>query len=142
MTPKEYLNQAYRLNELIESSSREVEKLRALATKISSFDTSKTPVQSTKTGDASFTQIVEKIADLEKQINNEIDCYIDLKKEIREVIKQVQNKDEQILLRYVYIEFLTWDEAADKMNFSRAHFGRIHSRALANVKIPECAHYI
>ena len=38
MNAKEYLQQAYRLNELINSNQRELDQLRALSTSISAVD--------------------------------------------------------------------------------------------------------
>lgn len=137
MTEKEYLQSAYLLNELIESEQRELDALRELSTSLQSQDTSKDRVARSRDGSASFTKTVDKIADLEAEINREIDRYVDLKKEIRRVIDDVSDMDKKMCLRYRYIEFMTWEEIAEKMNYSVMQVTRIHGRALKCVKIPE-----
>lgn len=137
MTEKEYLRSAYRLNELIKSEQRELDSLRELSTSLQSQDTSKDRVARSRDGSASFTKTVDKIADLEAEINREIDRYVDLKKEIRRVIDDVSDMDKKMCLRYRYIEFMTWEEIAEKMNYSVMQVTRIHGRALKCVKIPE-----
>lgn len=137
MTEKEYLRSAYRLNELIKSDQRELDALRELSTSLQSQDTSKDRVARSRDGSASFTKTVDKIADLEAEINRDIDRYVDLKKEIRRVIDDVSDMDKKMCLRYRYIEFMTWEEIAEKMNYSVMQVTRIHGRALKCVKIPE-----
>lgn len=137
MTEKEYLRSAYRLNELIKSEQRELDALRELSISLQSQDTSKDRVARSRDGSASFTKTVDKIADLEAEINREIDRYVDLKKEIRRVIDDVSDMDKKMCLRYRYIEFMTWEEIAEKMNYSVMQVTRIHGRALKCVKIPE-----
>ena len=137
MTAKEYLQQAYRLNELISSDEREKAALQELLTSLPSQDTSKDIVASSKDNSASFTKIVEKIADLDAQINKEIDRLVDLKSEIRNVINAVPDNDEKLCLRLRYIELLNWEQVAEKMNYSTIHATRIHGTALKHIKIPE-----
>ena len=135
MTAKEYLNQAYRLNELIESNLKELEKLEALATHITSGDTSKDRVQGGLETHDMLGDTMAKIVDLKKKINAEIDKYIDLKKEIREVINGVQNMRDMLLLRYRYSEFLTWEQIAEKMNYSLRQVYRFHDEAIEEIEI-------
>lgn len=137
MTAKEYLQQAYRLDELIASDKKELDALRELSTSLSSQDTSRDAVMSSGGNSASFTKIVDKIADLEAKIKEEIEQYIALKSEIRNVIDAVQDKDEKLCLRYRYIEFLNWEQISEKMNYSLSQTTRIHGRALQSVVIPE-----
>lgn len=137
MTAKEYLQQAYRLDELIASDKKELDALRELSTSLSSQDTSRDAVMSSGSNSASFTKIVDKIADLEAKIKEEIEQYIALKSEIRNVIDAIQDKDEKLCLRYRYIEFLNWEQIAERMNYSLSQTTRIHGRALQSVVIPE-----
>lgn len=137
MTSKEYLQQAYRLDELIESDKKERDALRELSTSLASQDTSRDVVMHSGSSAASFTKIVDKIADLEAKINEEIEQYIALKADIRSVIDAVSDKDEKLCLRYRYIEFLNWEQIAEKMNYSLSQTTRIHGRALQSVIIPK-----
>ena len=136
MTAKQYLRQAYRLNELINSDLEELAQLKALSTSISSSNLSGMPPLSTKNTEPSFVRCINKIVDLEKIINDEIDRFVELKKEIREVINNVPDPDERLVLRLRYIEFLKWEAIASSMGLSLKQVHRIHASALMNVKIP------
>jgi len=136
MTPKQYLRQAYRLNELINSDLEELAQLKALSTSISSPNLSGMPPSGTKSTEPSFVKCINKIVDLEKIINDEIDRFVELKKEIREVINNVPDPDERLVLRLRYIEFLKWEAVASSMGLSLKQVHRIHASALMNVKIP------
>lgn len=137
MTAKQYLRQAYRLNELINSHIKELEQLRLISTSVSSTDFSKERVQGGQLPGNKIVNIIGKIVDLERQINAEIDSFIDLKKEIHDVIEAVKNPNERLVLRYRYIEFLTWEQVAERMNYSIKQVHRIHSEALKNVVVPK-----
>ena len=136
MTPKQYLRQAYRLNELINSDLEELAQLKALSTSISSPNLSGMPPSGTKSTEPSFVKCINKIVDLENIINDEIDRFVELKKEIREVINNVPDPDERLVLRLRYIEFLKWEAVASSMGLSLKQVHRIHASALMNVKIP------
>ena len=94
MTAKQYLQQAYRLNELINSDLAELEQLRVLATSVSSPNLSGMPSGGSRNTEPDFVRAIEKIYDLEKVINAEIDRFVDLKKEIRIVINQVPDNSQ------------------------------------------------
>jgi len=136
MTAKQYLRQAYHLNELINSHIKELEQLRLISTSVPSTDFSKERVQGGQLPGDRISNIIAKIVDLEKQINDEIDHFVDLKKEIHDAIDAVKNPKERLVLRYRYIEFLTWEQTAERMNYSIMQVHRIHSNALKNFVVP------
>lgn len=55
-------------------------------------------------------------------------CY----QKIERQIKQMENDDEQEVLRLRYITGLKWEEVAVRMSYSWKHIHRIHSSALCN----------
>ena len=67
MTAKEYLQQAYRLNELIDSDVHELERLRDLAGRISSPNFGER-VQSSRNLDAPFVKYLGDIMEMEEKI--------------------------------------------------------------------------
>ena len=137
MNAKQYLKQAYRLNELIESNQEELSALRESASSSPGIDYSKDKIQSSKSsGDAGFVNIVAKIIEIEDSINADISKLFALKLQIRTVINAVENPDERLLLHDRYINFYTWEQVCEKMNVSLRTAHRIHSTALSNVKIP------
>lgn len=137
MTAKQYLKQAYRLNDLIKSNQQELADLRLLSDGVPGIDYSKERVQSSPSQDAPFVHIVCKIIELENEINAEINRMVSLKLEIRSVINAVQDHDERLLLKYRYLNFMQWDDICEHMQVSMRTAHRIHAAALANVQIPK-----
>ena len=80
MTAKQYLRQAYRLNEVIDSDLAELEQLKVISRSISSPNLSGMPSSGTRKQEPAFVNAICKIIDLEKYIDAEIDRFIDLKK--------------------------------------------------------------
>ncbi|KZL92838.1 DUF1492 domain-containing protein [Clostridium magnum] len=136
MMAKEFLRQAYRLNELINSDLEELQNLRELSRSISS-PVFEEKISGTKSTDPPFVRYVGKIIDLEKQIQQEVDRLVKLKSDIREAINQMQNVDEKLLLRYRYINFLNWEEICVNLNVSIRTVHRLHSSALQHLKVPQ-----
>lgn len=136
MTAKQYLRQAYRLNDLINSDLAELEQLKVLSTSVSSPNLSGMPSSGTKKQEAPFVNAVMKIIELEKVIDAEIDRFVDLKKEIRDVINKVPDNSQKLVLKLRYIQFLKWESVAAEMDLSLKQVHRIHNEALKNVKLP------
>ena len=136
MTAKEYLRQAYRLNELIDSRITELERLRDYATRLTSGSFEGERVSKSRSTEAPFARIIEKIVDLEKVISRDIDRYVDLKTEMNAAIDRVSNVDERLLLRYRYLNNYNWDDIAQLLNVSGRTVHRIHSTALYNFSVP------
>lgn len=133
---KEYLNQAYRLNELIRSNELEIKDLEELKDSIGGIDYSKDRVQTSPSGDAGYTKIVHAIADLESAIKEDTEKMLRLKLEIRTVINDVQDNEQKLALKYRYLNFMSWDDVAEKLNVSKRTAIRIHDIAIQNIVIP------
>lgn len=129
MGAKEYLQQVYRLNELINSNLAELEQLKALATNITPGDLSHDRVQRPSQNDK-IGNTVAKIVDLNTVINIEIDKYVDLKKEVRTKILLVPDNTERLILKYRYLHFLTWEQIAVNLNYTFQWVHVLHKRAL------------
>ncbi len=136
MTAKEFLKQAYRLNELINSDLEELQNLRELSRCVSS-PVLEEKVSKTKSTETPFEKYVIRIVDLEKQIQQEVERLIKLKSDIREAINQMENVDEKLLLRYRYINFLNWEEICVNLNVSMRTVHRLHSSALQHLNVPK-----
>ncbi len=136
MTNKEYLRQAYRLDQRINSDIEEVARLREMASSISA-PTLAEKVQSSRSGEAPFVRSVEKIMAMEERINREIDLLVDLKEQLRGVITALPNTDERLVLRYRYIQGLTWGQIGLEMNADERTIRRWHGKALLHITIPE-----
>lgn len=133
MSPKEYLSQAYRIDQRINSKLEQVVSLRELATKATST-LSDMPSSGTR-NIHSMEGIIAKMVDLETEINKDIDTLVDLKREIVSLIKQIQNTEYQTLLELRYLCFKTWEQIAVDLGYSLQHIFRIHDRAIKDVVI-------
>ena len=136
MTNKEYLRQAYRLDQKINSDIEEVARLREMATSISS-PVMGDKVQTSRNGDAPFVRSIEKILTLEEKIDQEIDLLVDLKSQMRDVIAAVPDTDERMVLRYRYIHNLTWERIGNELNADARTIRRWHGSALVNGVLPD-----
>lgn len=136
MTVKEYLHQAYRLDHRINSDIAEMERLREMACSVGStgFEEHYNPNRST---DAPFVKSLEKVWEMQKKIDDEIDRLVDLKEQMRSVIGSVPDIDEQLVLRYRYIHNYTWERIGDELNADRTTIYRWHGSALKHVTFPE-----
>lgn len=132
MTTKEYLSQAYRIDQRIDSKLEQVMSLRELLGKATATLTS-TPRPATL-DPRSMEEIVAKMVDLENEINEDIDTLVDLKQEITRVIKSVENPEYQTLLEMRYLRFKRWEEIAIELNYSMQYAFRVHERALVDVE--------
>lgn len=130
MKAKEYLQQLKRLDELINQKIKEVTDLRERATSVSGIDYSKDKVQTSPSGDAPFVKLIGKIADLEAEINTEIDSFINEKHKIINQIQSLKNADYISLLFKRYVEFKKFEIIAIEMNFTYQYVLELHGCAL------------
>ena len=124
MTPKEYLRQAYRLDHRINSDIAEMERLQE-------------HYNPNRPTEAPFIRRLEKVWELQDKINREIDRFIDLKAQMRDVIATVSDADEQMVLRYRYIHNMTWEQIGDELHADRTTVFRWHNAALKHITLPE-----
>ena len=83
-----------------------------------------------------FEKTICKIIDAEKKKNAEIERLVDLKAEISGAISQLANVDEQLLLRFRYINNYGWEKIAVLMSVSMRTVHRIHASALRDFQPP------
>lgn len=60
---------------------------------------------------------------------------VKIRKKIERSIRNLENEDEQEVLRLRYINGLAWGEVAEEMGFSTRRTTQIHENALLNLKI-------
>lgn len=128
MTAKEYLGQAYRIDQRINSKLEQVGSLRALAAKATSTFSNTPPSGSRNVH--SMEGIIVKIIDLENEINADIDTLVDLKREIMGVIKVIDNPEYQTLLELRYLCFYSWEKVAVEMDYDLRYIYKLHRKAL------------
>lgn len=135
MTAKEYLGQAYRLDQRINSKLEQVASLNALAMKCTSTLTGMP--RNPNRGTSTMADAVAKIVDLQAEINRDIDRLVDLKREMVRLIKAVDNTEYQTLLELRYLCFKTWEQIAVDMGYNVRHVYRLHDEAVENIAAPK-----
>ena len=135
MTAKEYLNQAFRIDQRINSKLEQIESLRALLTKTSSTlsDMPKNPNK----GHSRTEDIVIKIMMIEDEIKGDIEKLVALKKDVSDAINAVEPVECRMLLELRYLCFHTWEDIAAEMDYTVRNVHLLHSKALGLVKVPE-----
>lgn len=131
MKIKEYLGQAYRIDQRINSKLEQISSLHDLATKATST-ISDMPGSATRNIHR-MEDIIVKIMNLEEEVNKDIDALVDLKMDITHLIKLVDNHEYQIILEQRYLCFKTWEQISVDMGYSIQHTFRLHDKALKEV---------
>ncbi len=131
MSARQYLSQAYRLDERINSKLEQLAQLKCMATSISS-NLSDVYVQSSH-NDHHLEDTILKIVEQEKEIDSEVDALLDLKADIRHTIDMVDDIDLQLILQKRYLMYEDWSQISVKMNISAQHTFRLHNKALMEI---------
>ena len=128
MTAKEFLGQAYRLDQRINSKLQQIDSLRGLTQKVTqSYDNE---VVSRTRNVSSLEDAIIRLMEAEEQLNMQIDQLVDTKIEIGKLIDMVHNESYRLLLEKRYLCFLSWDQIAAEMHYSRRWVLNKHERAL------------
>ncbi len=130
MTAKEYLLRLHKADVIINQRIQEKADLRARLSSIGSFDYSKERVQTSLSGSAGYEKQIEKIIDLENEIDQLIDEYVDLKHKIIGEIHELQNSKHIEILYKRYVENKKLVQIAVEMDYSYNHIKHIHGYAL------------
>ena len=125
---KEYLSQAFRIDQRIQSKIEQIASLNDLATRATATY-SDMPGSGTHRTDK-MEDAVLSIIELENEINKDICHLVDIKKDIVHRIKAVKNPEYQTLLELRYLCFKTWEQIAVEMNYELRWLYRLHRRAL------------
>lgn len=138
MTVKEYLGQAYLLDQRIKSDTLECEELRQMAQSVSSpgFEEH---FNASKNTDAPYIHSLEKLWEMEEKVMVELAQLINLKQQIQEVVRQIDKPEQQAVLKYRYIHNYTWPMIGEMLNADRVTVQRWHNKAVSKITLPENA---
>lgn len=128
MTAKEFLSQAYRIDQRINTKLMRISELRALAQKCTVAYGGERVSRTRNV--ASLEDSVMKIMEAEKELDAQIDLLVDTKKEIERVIERVPDADCRLLLEMRYLAMESWKEIARQMNTYRMRVYRLHDKSL------------
>ena len=132
MKAKEYLSQAIRFDHRISSRLEQLENLKALAMRVTSNLTQE-KVSGGRNMRGPFENTMAKIIDLEKEINQEVDQFIELKQEIMDTICQVEDVNCQLVLEKRYISGKSWGDISLELGYSQDWIFKIHRRGLKEI---------
>ena len=128
MNAKDYLGQAYRLDQRINSKLQQISSLRSLTQRVTaSFDGE---VVSHTRNVTSLEEAIIRLMEAEEELNRQIDRLVDMKIDIAKLIDQVHNENYRLILEKRYLCFLPWDQIAEDMHYSRRWVLNRHERAL------------
>ena len=128
MTAKEYLSQARHLDDRINTKLQQISQLNNLATNVPVAMTGMPRSASQPT--SRMANAVDKIVDLQAEINADIDTLVDLKRAIADLIRSVPNTDQQTVLEKRYLCFQSWEQIAVDMAYSLHYLYKVHASAL------------
>ena len=112
---KTYLRKARELDTLVHTKLNEIDRLRELAECLSS---PKLGERVTSSNGNTSMQTVDKIVDLQAEVNKEIAVLVDLIAEIHTKIEQLENPTERAVLTERYINVKSWEEIAEIIGYS------------------------
>ena len=137
MTAKEYLNQARHLDALINCRLREIDYWKDLSSGVSGMRFDGMSHNPNRPTEAPFVRCLEKIDEIQRSVEEKITYLVRLKEEINTAIDKLENRDEQLVLRYRYLDDCTWEEISRMLNVSLRTVHRIHGSALQNFSVPD-----
>lgn len=134
MNAKTFMRQAQKYDRLIENKMAEVAHWRAMALSTTGASAPETGVRVQSSGSQQrMAEAIERIVDIEKEINADIDHLVDCKQNIINVIEQL-NATEYDVLHKVYIQNMPLDEVATAKDKTYSWVTTVHGRALKNVQ--------
>jgi len=128
MEAKEYLKSIKRADAIINEKLKELDQLRGMRYKIT--QTLKQVVSSGGGSRGGFTDASDRLIDLEREIDRDIDNFVDLKREAGKLLAKLENpKHYQVLHRH-YVQFESFEQIAIDFENSYRWVCIIHGRAL------------
>lgn len=131
MNARRFLKQLRKLDLMISNKAAEAQQWRAIATGV-------TPQYGGERVQSSGSQqkmadAVTKFVEIEAEVNRDIDRLIDVKKDVISVIEQLDAFEYDIMHK-VYVQYLTFDQIAEKIDKSYSSIKTAHGRALRKVQ--------
>lgn len=126
MTAKRYLKQIESMDILIRMRQKELSDLRDASMAIGSFDYSKDRVQTSPSGDPPYLAMLDRIIELEQDIQR---C-LDKKHTIMQEIQDMENPIYSQILFKRYVEGKRLDDIAKEMHYSHDRIRHLHGYAL------------
>ena len=132
MNALDFLQQAYMLEQQIQTKLTQISALRSLAETMRSY-TGNEPVSHSRNV-TSLEDSVIKILEQEQELNNEIDRMVDLKREIQDVISEVKDLNYRLVLEKRHLCFESFPRIGEEMGHTDRWAQQKHYAALRVVQ--------
>lgn len=128
---KHFLSQANWMDVRIDGKFRQLQSLRALATRVTG--SYKGDVVSHTRNVHSMEDAIVKIITLENELDAEIDKLVETRRTIKDVISAVADEDQRILLELRYESSCSWKEIKTLIRVGHTQMFERHNRSLEAV---------
>lgn len=132
MTAKEFLSQAWQIDQRIERKIEERDRIEEKLTSGRISNLSGMP----RGGGYDWTDTAAKVADLTSQIDVEIRELCRIKRIVNEAIDAVESAKYRRVLELRYRNYLDWEKIAEELGYELRWVYELHGRALLRVKVP------
>lgn len=129
---KRYLQQIRILDIRIDTKLNELEHLKEMVMKV-------TPTLSGMTISGTGNQdklgdTVSRIVDLENEIDEDIDKFVDKKREVSSILDGISNADQLQVLHKRYVQYKKWEQISEELGMTVRNVTYIHGSALKSVE--------
>ena len=131
MTAKEYLNQLIAMDNAINRKQQRLATLRDVAMNTTP-NYADEAVQRTREKNP-LENIMSKIVDLDREIDEDIDALVDFKAEVCEKLDKIADERYKRILWLRYADRKTWRYIALELNFTIRYIHKMHLKALAEL---------
>ena len=131
MTAKEYLNQLIAMDNAINRKQQRLATLRDVAMNTTP-NYADEAVQRTREKNP-LENIMSKIVDLDREIDEDIDALVDFKAEVWEKLDKIADGRYKRILWLRYADRKTWRYIALELNFTIRYIHKMHLKALAEL---------
>ena len=132
MEAKEYLLQYKDAQREVDRLINERARWIARATKVTPTYTGMPHGDS---GEDRMQDAVERLSEVEKELNEKIDKLVDLRREVEAVVSTIGDPLLETVLRYRYIDCMSFEKIAVIMDYSYDHVIRLHGWALKRCRV-------
>ncbi len=129
MTAREYLKQLEVLDFQIHDDLLTLSAMKCNASGVRAVDYSRDKVQTSPVSDRLCNDVI-KYTTFDKQINEEIDRFVDAKRQIIKEIRGLHDKNYIQVLTKIYVHFKSVKTTAAELGKSYSHTVMLHNQAL------------
>lgn len=134
MTAKEYLKSIRHLDKQIDAKLEQASRLRARAERMT---TTFSPTKGFgRTVGGSTSDSIDKLIDLEREINARVDELVDQRRGAEEAIRAVHDPTQRMILELRYLSGWSWEKIAEAVHYERRQIFYMHGRALQEFRVP------